>query len=33
MVKNGRLKTDKDSRCPEIGWEMEARKTNIAMVG
>ena len=29
--KNGRLKTGKDTRCPESEGEMEARKTEIAM--
>ena len=28
--KNGRRKTDTESRCPEIGGEMEVRKTKIA---
>ena len=28
---SGRCKTGKESRCPENGGEMEARKTEIAM--
>ena len=31
MWKNGRRKSDKESRCPESGGEMEAGKIEIAM--
>ena len=31
MCKNGRLKTDKESRFPENIEEIEARKTKIGM--
>ena len=30
-VENWRRKTGQESRCPEIGGEMEVRKTEIAM--